>query len=97
MIFDLGPLLSGFLGACITAVLGYFTVVRKARTDETAIALNAWKELLDPLTKQLAEAKQEIESLRKELAERDEKHRIEVDKLVEQLRKLRLEVEKYKK
>lgn len=81
-------LLAGLGGALVTAILGYFGVVRKAKADETSIALNAWKELLEPLQKELREAKEEIKQLRIALEEAEERHKRETARLTTRLRDL---------
>lgn len=92
MELQLFDMVSASIGAVFTGLLGYFGVVRKAKSDETSIALQAWKQLIDPLTTQLSESKQEIEKLREELAKRDETHRHEVEKLVTEVDALRKEL-----
>ena len=87
--FDVNGLLSGFLGAFVTAILGYFGLIRKAKADETSIALSAWKELLAPLQEELRAAKEEIEKLREELAKAEGRHRKEQEKLLGQIAQLR--------
>lgn len=92
--FTLETILAGFLGALVTGLLGYFGVVRKTKADETALALNAWKELLEPLRKELELAKEEIQNLTKQLEENEVKHRQEIAKLLSQIRQLRQEQNK---
>ncbi|QDP50612.1 MAG: hypothetical protein Tp1125DCM00d2C21254131_53 [Prokaryotic dsDNA virus sp.] len=89
---EFSEILSGFLGAGVTGLLGYFTVVRKTKADETGLALNAWKELIEPLITQLNSTKEELESIRAEGREREEIHKRESEKLLQEVEALRLEL-----
>ena len=104
--FDLGQGLAAAVVAVITAVSAYLTgrMARKsdaanteqqAKTDETTIALSAWKELITPLQDELREAKQEISALRQALEIAEERHKSEREELVQQIKKLRAQVQKY--
>lgn len=89
----LDGLVAGLGGAFVTALIGYFGVVRKSRADETTIALEAWKSLLAPLQEELREAKEEIQELRKELEERnrlseerEKRHKTEIEDLLSRIK-----------
>lgn len=65
MIFDWQGILAGVAGTIITGFFAWFTFLKKSRTDEASIALEAWKELVSPMQKQLEEMKQKEEEMRK--------------------------------
>lgn len=85
--FDLSSIFAGVFGAAVTAFLGYFGIVRQARSDETALALEAWKSLLEPLQKELHAAREEIAALRKQIEEQEVVHKKEIAKLMQQIKK----------
>lgn len=74
------------IGAIVTGLLGYFGVVRKVKADETAVALEAWKNLLKPLQDELIAAKEEIAKLRQEIEARDAIHKKEITALMNRMR-----------
>lgn len=86
---DLSHLIAGGLASLITALSGYFGIIKKVKADETSIALSAWKELINPLQEELREAKQEISALREALEIAEERHKNEREQLVEEVKKLR--------
>ena len=88
MEFSLDTFFAGVMGAAITGLLGYFGVVKKVKADETAIALEAWKSLLEPLQIELQAAKEEITKLREELEARDATHKKEITALMNRVRKV---------
>lgn len=97
--FGLSELITGGIASLITAITGWFTIVKQARAaekkahaDETTIALSAWKELINPLQEELREAKQEISALREALEIAEERHKNEREELVEEIKKLRAQM-----
>lgn len=80
--------LIGLIGTFVTAFLAYLGLNKKTRADETSIALNAWKELLDPLQQQLKEAKEEIALLRAALEKAELLHKKETNRLTMRIREL---------
>lgn len=90
--FGLSELVTGGIASLITAITGWFTVVRRTKADETTIALSAWKELISPLQEELREAKQEISALREALEIAEERHKNEREQLVEEIKKLRTQM-----
>ncbi len=106
--FDLGEAIAAGLVALISAVSAYFTGrmtaktneeanTQQAKTDETTIALSAWKELINPLQEELREAKQEISALREALEIAEARHQEERAELVKEIQKLRSQINKNKK
>lgn len=86
--FDMGDVIAACIGSFITAVLGYFGVVRKNKTDEAEVVLTAWKELLAPLQIELSAAKIEIANLRSQLEKTEARHRREQDRLMRKIKEL---------
>jgi len=79
----------GLLLAAFTGVTGWFASIRKAKSDETQLALDAWKDLIDPLKHELKEARLEIASLRRHIDEIERGHKEERAHLLEQINKLK--------
>lgn len=95
MTLDWSSLLIGFLGTVLVALIGYFGVVRKSKSDEAGIALIAWKELLEPLKEELRETKNELRQtkeelvrLRQHLEDREDAHRKEAIRLTRRIKEL---------
>jgi len=88
MEIDFSSVLTGFIGTVITGTLAYFGIMRKTRADETALALAAWRELIDPLKDELRETKEEVKKLRNLLEDTETKHKVETTKLIKRIREL---------
>lgn len=88
MTIDLLNVAGGAIAGIFTAILGWFSFIKKSRTDETTLALSAWKDLLEPLQNQLAAATLEVHSLKEALQESERAHRQEVDRLIKRIREL---------
>lgn len=79
----------GLLLAVFSGITGWLASIRKARSDETQLALDAWKDLIDPLKYELKEARLEIASLRRHIDEIESNHKKERAHLLEQINKLK--------
>ncbi len=98
------PFFQAFLGSVATIVvglIGYFGIVKRTAPEETAIALAAWKDLLEPLQAELREAKQEISLLRQTIEasekrhqEREKTHKAEQARLMKRIKELEEEVKR---
>jgi predicted RNase H-like nuclease (RuvC/YqgF family) len=64
---------AGIIGTLITGFITWFSFLRKTKTDEATIALEAWKELVHPMKIQMDEMRAEIDALKHELKSTEEK------------------------
>ena len=94
-LLDFSNMATGFFAALATGIIGYFGLVKKAKADETSIALTAWKELLAPLQEELKAAKEEIAKLTIKLEEAETRHIAEQEKLLAQIAQLRRQLKRY--
>lgn len=83
----LESIIVGIGATLITGLFGYFGIVKKSSTDEVAIALDAWKEMVDSLKTELRETKEEIIKLRSELEINEKRHKKEIDDLQVQMKR----------
>lgn len=95
-------LMIGAVGAAITAVVTWFSFLRKNKTDETTLALEAWKELISPMklelermkTKETAQERlvqdliQEVHSLKMQLESTNREYKEEREQLLCRIRHL---------
>lgn len=78
----------GLLLSVVSAVFGWYGIIRKAKADEAQVVLTAWKELLEPVQKELNLARQEIAALKLQLDEAEKRHRTQEQKLLRKIREL---------
>lgn len=90
-------LLTGIGASFVTALFGYFGVIKKSKSDEAVLALNAWKELVEPLKEELKETKEEVARLNKQLTEQALIHSQETAKLLGRIKQLTASLEEFKK
>ena len=97
MTVDLTSAAIGILGALITGLFAYIGIVKKSKSDEAALAINAWKELVEPLKEELKETKEEVARLNKQLTEQALIHSQETAKLLGRIKQLTASLEEFKK
>lgn len=85
----------GLLIAGLTALAGWQTALRKTRADESRLALESWKELIDPLKLELKEARLEIASLRAHIDSIERNHKEERQHLLDKIKELKQQLEKF--
>ena len=85
----------GFLGGCVTAILGYIGVSRQMKNKETEIAIASVSVLLKPLQERIEEQSKEIKSLKETIQhweaihrQREDQHRKEVERLRRRIKEL---------
>lgn len=101
MQFSFVEIFIGAMATVFTAFLGYFGIVKKTKPEELAIVVAAWKDMLEPLKQELAEAKVEIRMLREALEasearhrEREISHKKEVVRLTNRIKELESSINK---
>lgn len=56
------------ISAFLTGVIAWVVSLRKAKTEETNIVLEAWKEIVTPLREQLVDTQKQLMETKNELA-----------------------------
>lgn len=84
----------GIAAAISTGILGWFVAVKKAKSDETQVVVEAWKSLLEPLQLELVIAREEIQELKQAIKNAEERHILEREELLLKIRELKRQINK---